>query len=233
MNEKERAKRPRLERTEPIRAFGGLFGFPAASGEGARTGAASLGDVVSRSVELGYRVVDEYVRQGQAAAQRMGERPFRPERAVQDVQQLTARMVQHASDFMRLWFEVVQLATTGGERRQTAESEGTAGPPAAVDEGRAPRIRVELASTRQAEVSLELRPDAGAGPLVVQSLRASEPDKPRLSDVAVHATPGDDTLLLRVGVPADHPAGVYNGLIVDERTSRPVGTVSVRLAPPV
>jgi hypothetical protein len=226
MSDDERARRPHLERTEPIRAFGGLFGFPAPPGDGAGVG--SFGDVVSRSVELGYRVVDEYVRQGQESARRIGERAYGPESAVQDVQQMTTRMVQYASDFMRLWFDVVQLATSGATRRPPPDAGRPAeSPPPPV--ASPARIRVELASPRRAEVTLDLRADAGTRGLIVHALRAAEPEKPHLSDVDIQSDPDDDALVLRVGVPGDHPAGVYNGLIVDGRTSRPVGTVSVRL----
>src|SRR5438128_27418 len=104
----DRIRRPPLDRTEPIRAWSSLFG------------AGPLNDVVTRSVELGYRVVDEYIRQGQKAAARFGS------------------------------------------------------------------------------------PSVGAD---------------------------GDQVTVRVRAPPDVPAAVYNGLIVDEETSRPAGTVSVRIAP--
>src|SRR5205823_14082767 len=67
--EKERIKRPKLERTEPIRSWSALLGVPGAGGgDGRAPGSASLEGVVSRSVELGYRVVEDYLRQGQRVA---------------------------------------------------------------------------------------------------------------------------------------------------------------------
>jgi hypothetical protein len=237
MRDDERARRPQPERTEPIRSFGGLFGLsgpPGDPGGGGARGAGSLGDVVSRSVELGYRVVDEYVRQGQEAAQRMTDRTYGPEAAVRDAQQLTTRMVQYASDFMRLWFDFLQLGALGGLARPEPDRrllrEPTPTPAPELRTGPA-RLRLELVSGRPAEVSLELRPDAPVEHLVVHALRAEGADGRRLSDVAIRRAADEDAVVLRVAVPADHPAGVYNGLIVDERTSRPAGTVSVRLGP--
>jgi len=96
----------------------------------------------------------------------------------------------------------------------------------------AARVTVALASTQPAEVTLDLRPGAAAQPLIVQSLRATEPDKPRLTDVTLRPADEDEVLTLRVRVPDGQPPGVYNGLIIDERTSRPVGTLSVRVGPP-
>jgi len=71
-----RVKRPPLERSRPIRSWSTLFGVPSvdatvkssASGPAQQTDPPqSLNDVVSRSVSLGYQVVDEYIRQGHKA----------------------------------------------------------------------------------------------------------------------------------------------------------------------
>src|SRR5438477_448898 len=77
--------------------------------------------------------------------------------------------------------------------------------------------------------SVDLGPDAAGRRLVVHGLRAVDPAKPRLADVSIVAD--GDQVTVRVRVPPDVPAAVYNGLIVDEETSRPAGTVSVRIAP--
>ena len=85
MSSDARIKRPTLERTQPIRQWSTLFeaagssaspSDPAQGAEPRREGGSALGDVVSRSVDLGYRVVDEYLRRGQAAAKRVGERSY-------------------------------------------------------------------------------------------------------------------------------------------------------------
>src|SRR5262249_1880944 len=91
------------------------------------------------------------------------------------------------------------------------------------------RVRIEIASVRPTEVSLDLRPYSGERPLVVHSLRAVDADKPRLTDVSFRAAAADDPASLRIAVPDDQPAGIYNGLIVDEETGRPLGTLSVRV----
>src|SRR5438128_6977170 len=98
MTTKKRVRRPEPDRTGPIRNWSALFGAPPARApedEGAAEARpTSLGEAVSRSVELGYRVVDEYVRQGQRAAQRLNDRSLGPETIARDVQDLTARMAQ-------------------------------------------------------------------------------------------------------------------------------------------
>ncbi|MEP6652159.1 MAG: hypothetical protein ABJA82_02310 [Myxococcales bacterium] len=125
---------PELARTQPIRSWSGLFGGAAgvpgagpavAAARGfmdaaasAATGAAlPLGDAVARGVDLGYRVIDDYVRRGQQAArsawspsgQAAGQRS---EAGPADVQRLMERMLQYASDFTSVWFEMLNLATS-------------------------------------------------------------------------------------------------------------------------
>ncbi len=225
----DRIRRPPLDRTEPIRAWSALFG----SGPGG-----SLNDVVSRSVELGYRVIDEYIRQGQRVAERFNDRSYGPETVTGDIQELGARMAQYASDFFGLWLDFVQVVMSGGTLRETSAAEdGARARPAAPGNGAArrtpeapapTRVRIEIVSLRPAEVSLDLRPEAAGRPLVAQGLRAVDPAKPKLDDVALEAGPGGE-LLVRIRVPGDAPPGTYNGVVVDAETSRPLGTLSVRV----
>ena len=253
----ERVKRPRPERTAPIRNWSTLFtppGSAATSGDdppqGRRVDAASIADAVSRSVDIGYRVVDEYIRQGQKAAQRMSGGAYGPEALTNDSQQLFARMAQYASEFMALWFEAAGLAGSGLARDGAATARAPARPAA----GRAPtrsataeaiaampdrsgrvQVAIEVTSPYPIEVGLDLRPEATQSRLLVQALRAVDPDKPRIDDVAFQPAPetSDGALpRLRIRVGPEQPAGTYNALILDEQTSRPLGTLSVRILRP-
>ena len=236
MSNDERSKRPKLERTQPIRSWSGLFGGPTATqprAAGAPPGATSLNDVVARSVDLGYRVVEEYIRQGQKAAARFGGGSLTPETAATDVQDAAARMAQQASDFMTMWAEFMGVAAWGGMGRpaapqpppESAPERRVDTPPNAVDRG---SMRLEILSRRPTEVQLDLRTQA-TGTLVVQSLRAVDPEKPKLADVVLRPATHDEPATVRVRVPDDQPSGVYRGLIVEEETSRLVGTLTVRI----
>jgi hypothetical protein len=92
------------------------------------------------------------------------------------------------------------------------------------------RVRIEVASRWPTEVWLDLRPGAARGPVVVHALRAADPEVPRLEDVTFANGSADEPPILRVRIPPSQPPGVYNGLVIDPRTSRPVGTVSVRVS---
>ena len=62
-----------------------------------------------------------------------------------------------------------------------------------------------------------------------EEVRAVDPDKPRLGEVSFEPGSDDAAACLRIHVPAGHPPGVYNGLLIEEATSRPAGTVSVSI----
>lgn len=250
-----RQKRPAPERTQPLRSWSTLFSVPGADGAAADSDAAApraeprvegMGDVVSRSVDLGYRVIDEYIRQGQKAAQRLNERTYGTQAMASDLQDLGMRMTQYASDFAAVWLEFVQLAAKNGGPVAAATAETPVQTPDAATEhsstsaletparADAPaadttRVRIEVMATQPTEVSLDIRPSAANCRLLVHALRAVDPDKPRLTEVSFEAGADDEPPRLRIRVPAGQPAGVYSGLIIDEQTSRPAGTVSVRI----
>ena len=256
MSSSDHVKRPPLERIQPIRNWSTLFKGPVAHGgsadaesaTGAGTDHASLNDVVSRSVDLGYRVVDEYIRQGQKAAQRLNERSYGVQTMASDVQDLAMRMTQYASDFAAVWLQLVQLAAAGnsapgapraagGVDRATPEAAavptgdgavGRAGRAEATSPG-ATRVRIEVRSAQPTDMAVDIRPDGANRPLIVHALRAVDPDKPRLDGVRFEPGSEEAAACLRIDVPAGHPPGVYSGLMIDQGTSRPVGTVSVTI----
>jgi hypothetical protein len=254
----ERIKKPKLERTRPMRSWSTLFDVP-----GGETGQAnsepgpaarqdrsvSLNDVVSRSVDLGYRVVDEYLRRGQQAARRINERSYDVQAMTGDVQDLGVRTLQYVSDFAALWLDLLQRAATdsallrprgaANSARATTSSDRAGGDgarsahdlqPAATQRAQPLRVKIEVAAAQPAEVTLDLRPEGTDLQLIVHALRAVDPDKPRVSDVGIRPGADGEPATLWIRVPPGQPAGVYSGVIVDRQSSRPVGTLSLRIA---
>lgn len=248
---KDHARKPEPQRLDPIRSWATLFTAPRATSAGTATSsnsAPSLSDVVSRSVDLGYRVIDDYIQQGEKAARRMSERSVTPQTMIGDAQDVAARMAQHASGLAAVWLEFLQLvAATSGMPLMgnpweafAATAAGAAPRPApSTDEGNArrsgadagepTRLRIEVVSSRPTEVALDLQPSATGRALIVHDLRAVAPDTPRIADVTFQPGAGETPACLRICVPPEQPAGVYSGLIIDEQSSRPVGSVSVSL----
>lgn len=238
MNDEDRIKRPKPERDRPLRSMSSFLGTDArdgraARGDGAANGEPRLDDVVSRSVDLGYRVIDEYVRQGQRVARGIGERSYSPGAMVSDLQELSGRLAEYAADFASVWSELIQLAARSGLGQATG---GTAAPEAPVpprrsapDREASTRLRITVIATRAAEVSVDLRGFDDHARLLVHALRAVDPAKPRIADVTLSRPSADESPELRIRIPDDQPAGTYSGIIVDAETNRPVGTVSVSL----
>ncbi len=253
MSSRERLKRPMLERVQPVRSWSAMFGMPMPDG-GASPSASpgrdrpggSWSDVVARSVELGYRVVDEYIRQGQSAARQFGGRSFAGEKVTADAQELVGRMAQYAADFTTLWLEMMQAAAaTGGwptpsqsVRSPRPPATGAATPPAQDAPRSDPRdtpartlVRVVVASAYPTEVSVDFHPRAGLHQLAAQALRSADDSVPRITDVHIATSGPEEPVVLRIQVPAGQPPGVYNGMIVDEETGFAAGTVSLRVLP--
>jgi hypothetical protein len=302
MDSHERVKRPEPQRTQPIRNWWTLFGPPGAvpppgagmpmpGMPGARPPMA--GDGVAQGVQMGYRVIEEYMRQGQNAARAFGMpygpggmpgmpggmpgmpggampggMPGMPGGAMPGMPggaQMEA-LFRSFSDFMGMWMTVMGRGMPGAPGSAPrapghAPASGVAGPFAMGEEqepasatpqpqpvpaplprphvaapvqprSEAPvSLTLELESPRRTEVSFDLRPGSLGLPLVVHDLRAPESDKPRVQGVGIETVPDEDRLILRLRIPAEQPPGIYSGIILDERTSLPRGTLTVRLAP--
>lgn len=113
-----RIRRPKLPRTAARRSLSVLFVPPAAASANGGTAPGAAGsepwnDVIARSVELGYRVIDDYVRQGEQFARTFGGRAAPPPAAAppfSDPQDFARRMSQYAMDVTTLWLQMLQGA---------------------------------------------------------------------------------------------------------------------------
>jgi hypothetical protein len=249
-------RRPEPERTQPIRSWTTLFGAGAppparpASAPPASPAPAPT-DPVSRGVEAGYRVIDDYVRQGQSAARLVwgpvlgGANGAVP--GSEDLQQRMGMMVRSATDLMTMWLELFGSAPwtrmPGFPFAPATPAPGAVpiapfsmGPPppppapvpASAPVSPAPIISIDVASARRTEVIVDLPQRQLPDKLRVLDLRAPDGEAPRLGGVTIER-PGEDRLVVRLRVPDDHPPGLYSGLILDEATSLPRGTLAVRI----
>lgn len=229
----ERVKRPSLERRAPIRGWSGLLHAPGADTNGAADGKESprADDVIVRSVELGYRVIDDYIKRGQAAARRMQHGTYGAGDMARDVQGVAGQLVRSATDLAGAWAEFFALTTRDGNGAQArngssgdaAAEEPTAAPAESVAAAPPLRIRLAVAAARPVETALDLRPVPSDHTVVVHALRG--PGAAKITDVRVEAAGG--SAVIRVGVPTDQVAGVYTGLVFDDSTNLPAGEISV------
>jgi len=245
MSADDRVRRPPLERDHPIRNWSSFFAPGNGASPGNGSGEERAPDPVARAVELGYAVIDEYIRQGQnvarGVAQQMGDRGFSAMPPTGEWQQAMSRMAQLSAEWMGMWFELAQRAMGpvdgGAGSSWRSPFPATGGSPAHGTSGTTgvrvehARVRVEVAAARPIEVSLDLRTEELHAALVVHSLRAVDPSLPRLTEVSFVPATGDAPAVLRVRVPVEHPPGTYRGVVIDPRSNRPAGSVAVRVLP--
>lgn len=245
-----RFKRPELERSEPRRSFSGAFGPSPPAAEG-----------VARGVDLGYRVIDDYLRQGQNFARTLFDRGT-PDASASDPQRLAERMLHYASDLAAAWFEYVRVVGSGAATcppetgfgcvvpgAVSAAATGRADPfdiepppagspidatavspaPTAPEPASGTRIALTLASKQPAEVVIDLKPGSAGSQLSAHDLRARDPALPRISGVLVASDAQSDLVTIEIQVPDDQPAAAYHGIILDEATNLPRGTLSLRV----
>src|SRR5260370_18518775 len=104
----DRRKKPDLPRTEPIRSWSTLFGNGQTSAPFAG-GSDVCADSVKRGVELGYRVIDDYIKQGTAVANSFANPGRAQVPSAQDLPRMTERMMQYGSDFASIWFDAMAV----------------------------------------------------------------------------------------------------------------------------
>ena len=226
MSSAPRLTRPDPTRTEPIRTFTGAAAAPAPA---ASNGASSepLGAAVATAVDMGYRVLDEYLRQGQSAARRFGVRPERAEAAVDDLQALATRMARYTSDFLGVWAQFVDVALSAGGLGLPAASRSPSPDRAPGSSTGRTAVTVRLVSAKTAEVAVDIASDMAGRSLTVQDLRSSDPGIEPITGVRFEPMAGATSRRLHVTVPPHQPEGTYVGVVVDDESGRFAGTVMV------
>lgn len=198
-------------------------------------------DVMSQSVNLGYRVIEDYIRQGQRAAQQANDRSYNVGTTGNDIRDLVERMARYYADLGALWGDLInsfaanpdflnnlsralqpQPAPANGASAQGSSANGVPGKESVT-------IAIEVISSRPTQVMLDLplRPEQSS--LIIHGLRAADPQKPQLTDIAFEPSPSGGPICLRVCIPHEQPPDVYTGVVVDKQTNLPRGTLSIRI----
>lgn len=235
-----RFKRPELERHRPIRTFSGIFdSAPASRDDAAR---------IQQGVALGYRVVDEYLREGEVSARRSSATQTGGS-ATESIPKAIERVVQYASDMTLAWLDYVRLAAegrgpsvapaaaplqgfdlnpprTGVASKPVHETSPAPTYPAQRSEA---LVTVAVRAKVTTEATVELKPGALARALVAHDLRASNSLLPRIGEITVTVLPDEARVRVGIVVPPEQPAATYSGLIVDEESNLPWGTITLRV----
>lgn len=176
------------------------------------------------------RVVEEYLRAGEASA-----RAFQRAGGSGRPDDIAQRMVRAASDFTTFWLELMTRSTAFTDPVFRDRQPATAASPTESDAPRATeraplRVCVEVDADRPVAVTVDVKAEYGEHTLYVDRLHARTGSARPLTGVQIEARRGEP-LRVRVTAPATQPAGTYRGVVLDEATSLPVGTLSVTLHP--
>ena len=149
-----------------------------------------------------------------------------------------------ARDFAAAWMDLMQTTTGRANHRPASEprpdvpgfdinAPAPSAPTPVADAEVGPTARrapltLQIDSKQRVEVAVDVRPDPEGGPIVAHDLRAIDPALPRIEEIQVERAPGDG-LVIRLRISDKQPPGVYAGVVVDQRTNLPRGTISVRV----
>ena len=216
-----RRRRPKPERTEPIRNWTRLFGSETPGNASSLPGASGVRD----GVELGYKVIRGYLLQGQELAGRRAEEE--PARAGPGAsfENLTERLLR---DGIVWWSQVARMlpgmAAVAGTPGEGPDGVSSAPRPAFLER----EWSIELEASGRARVQAQLR-GSSSERLGVHPLQAPERESPAIAGVRVESD--GHGVRFHVHVPEDQPPGLYSGLVFETGSGEPRGTLTVRVGP--
>jgi hypothetical protein len=217
---------------------------------------ASIREAISGMVKTSSDVIEEQIRVGQAAAERLRFGIVNSRQLNADINMLVESLASTTRQLGATWLQVISIIiramgtqppTQGsstpaplsswswpgsGTVTQTGKSgEATTSssmtPADPTVAGVAPQIVVE--SKRVKDVTLDLHPRSTQFVPYVGQLTAAK-GKGTFSSAKFTVDPNSACLILTVSVPARQPAGIYNGLVIDSSTKQPGGTLSVTIS---
>ncbi len=258
---KRRLRREDADRTEPLRNWQQLFrtseSWPdSGDGEplegGARSSAEHDGadstrshannegqrdprkdSAVSDAVGLGYRVIEDQIRQGRRVAEQLTGRVRGGGLGGDGVGDLIQDVLRFYTDLGNICFEllgsVVRNTAPGAEKSRPSgqQSRAAAGNHAAAD-GRH-TYNFEIVCAQPTKISLDVRACVNGTVLAAHALQALDADKPPLTDISFAPGDAEEGPSLRIRIPEGQPPDVYTGVVIDRDTNQPQGTLSVRI----
>jgi len=199
-----------------------------------------------RTLNDAYRLVDEYMRQGQEMAANAWM-PFTGNGAPSwPVPGAPERFLRAMGDMTLAWIEAMQTFTnpqpaaarppsgTAGPFASAAPSPAPSGtpsagatpaPPATSQVAKQRELAVSVQAKGRVEVSAAFNELATSAELEVGELRPAKGKAAPLRDVTLSAEA--ERIVVRVVVPDGQPRGTYNALVLDAKTQKPQGTLSV------
>lgn len=236
----KRLRRPEPARTGPIRS-GATGKKPSASAEEAAPADASADTstdsevhrIVADAVKLGYDVIGQNLQQGRAAADRFSAGAYGLHHAKDDVGDLSKRLAQLARDLGTVGFDLLAAVARDPTFRDALAPKPIPNYPPSGDEAptNSPtKVGCQVKGNDRASASpFYLSQPEGPSVLTVAGLHSPDPSLPPITKIAFMASDDGTCIIARITVPADQPDGVYSGVVCDDKTHAPLGTLTVQV----
>jgi hypothetical protein len=225
VSEKERIRRPVLDRTKPHRTWANVV-----------SAVPAIDNQSSPEVQTWNRVLDDHLRAGQASArlvqEALGGISGSGASGSGASQDLVNRMVRAGSDFMSFWLEFMSRFAGGTSLPADRVGMGD-GRPDAIAAGPVPgtplRVTVEVDSARPTKVAVDLRPRARGSRLSLDRLHPRGSGGAPIRIAKIDSSPDTDIVVIALRITEDQLVGVYDGVIVDDVTGLAAGTLSIEV----
>jgi hypothetical protein len=238
MQSNDHVRRPEPKRDGPQRGFPplrprplGAAARPSGPTPAAPTGGKTVDQVVADAVRRGYEVVEENIRQGRHAAERLRLGTYRSGEIPGEMSAVVNRLVRLGAELSTAWFQMIAAVMRDPQLAAAFEDVGLARPPSGRPPHRTvtPRITHQILGSRTCHVSYNVSPlSTPAIPMILDLVCSETPQAPPVK-VAVRGDPDSGALVLHIGVTDTHPAGTYRGNVIDRNTRKRIGTVELRI----
>lgn len=194
----------------------------------------SARDAGYEAINNGYRVIDEYMRQGQRLAEEFWLPSPDAKAGGSEFSRMMDRFLRSAGDMGSAWLEMM-TQWTQAPGRDLGGPRGTAGPFSAATyagpngpdatQTNAVALAIDVEASRRVRVAVDCRGASAA--LQVHALVSGDPAAPPITSIRIDADALTGERTLHVSVPDAQPAGVYHGVLVDGAAQRPAGTITL------
>ena len=230
MGKRERLHRQDPERTAPIRNASTYLrdAPPGADKPQSKASAGPAESAVAHGVQLGYKVIEEQIREGQRLAQQLRRSGSKAgDAGTDELGELIERVLRLYKEMGAVCFSAVEVLAKSPLVRSGIARAWQGKPEPRVEPGA--RFSVDVACSRRTQVSIDLQPHAERFIPLVHALHAADPTIPPLTAVRFEVDHETARHALLVTIDDTQLPATYTGVIADSATNEPRGTLSVRI----
>lgn len=206
----------------------GTHGDP--QGNGGSSSGSDWTDAIGDGVRMGYRVIEDQIRQGQRVAEQINDRFYQPGSGGFGGGDVTQRMWRSYWDLAAMWWDFMGSMTGGAQGfRPPAPAWGNGefnghSEPQTVEHD----LAIEVESERATRVGLILQTLGDCRSLVPLKLHAAD-GRELGGEIAFDPVVEGRPVRVEIKVPDDQEPGTYTGKVVDGSSGHHLGTLTVHV----